>query len=153
MVKVDFVCYILGKGVPFVPVAMQQGATEDVLLCALCATRRCDRRRASVAEVRVVRDKLVRPLHPSLQPTENVSSAARWCEYLNPSLYRACNTSYVRSVSKYTCVTRTETVVLYTLVASQVWWCYSCRSIKLSYANPEKHLMQILKAYAANRNI
>ena len=60
MVKVDLVCCILGKGVPFVPVAMQHGATEDVLLCALCAIRRCDRRRASVAEVSVVRDKEVR---------------------------------------------------------------------------------------------
>jgi hypothetical protein len=57
MVKVDLVCYILGKGVPFVPVAMQHGATENVLLRALCATRRCDRRRASV---RAVRDKEVR---------------------------------------------------------------------------------------------
>ena len=57
MVKVDLVCYIMGKGVHFVPIAMQHGATEDVLLCALCATRRCDRRRASVAKVRAVRHK------------------------------------------------------------------------------------------------
>ena len=38
--KVDSTCSILDKGVPFVPVAMQHGATEDVLLwqkCALCA--------------------------------------------------------------------------------------------------------------------
>ena len=37
MVKVDLVCCILGKGVPFVPVAMQHGATEDVLLWQKCA--------------------------------------------------------------------------------------------------------------------
>lgn len=106
---------ILGKGVPFVPVAMQHGATEDVLLwqkCALCATR-----------MRVVRDRGVRcaqTLHSSLQPTEGVSHAARWCEYLNPSLYRTCNTSYVRSASKYVCVTCTETVVLSTLVTPKL---------------------------------
>ena len=115
MVKVDSACCILGKGVPFVPVTMQHGATEDVLLwqkCALCATR-----------MRDVRDRgarCARTLHPSLQPTEDVSPAARWCEYLNPSLYWACNTSYVRSAFKYTCMTRTETVLLYTLVAPQV---------------------------------
>lgn len=118
MVKVDLVCYIMGKGVPFVLVAMQHGATEDVLLwqkCELCVTRMC-----------AVRDKdarcarCARTFHSSLPPTEDVSPAARWCEYLNSSLYRACNTSYVRSASKYACVTCTETVVLYTLVAPQV---------------------------------
>ena len=43
-VKVDSVCCILSKGVPFIPVVMQHGAIEGVLLwqrCALCAIRRC----------------------------------------------------------------------------------------------------------------
>ena len=109
MVKVDSACCILGKGVPFVPVAMQHGATEDMLLwqkCALCATRMCAVRNKGARCARCVR-----ALHSSLQPTENVSPAVRWWEYLNPSLYWACNTSYVRSASKYACVTCTETIV------------------------------------------
>ena len=115
MVKVDLVCCILGKGVPLVPVAVQHGATEDVLLWQKCAL--------SATKVRAVRGKsarYARTLHPRLQVTEDISPAVRWCEYLNPSLYRACNTSCVRSASKYSCVTRTETVPGYTLVAPQV---------------------------------
>ena len=63
MVKVDLVCCILGKGVPFVSVAMQHGATEDVLLwqkCALSATRMCALCATKVRAVRAVCEHYIR---------------------------------------------------------------------------------------------
>ena len=63
MVKVDSACSILGKGVPFVPVAMQHGATEDVLLwqkCALCATKMLQGCVLCATEVRAMREHYIR---------------------------------------------------------------------------------------------